>query len=223
MVEWTGNGAYGLQMLIGLIADIHARPAALADALKQFRQRGAEQVLCAGDIAGYFDELQPCIDLLTAHQVRCVQGNHDRDFIRRHPGCSAANWLAALPLRHEMQLDGQHLLLIHDAPVERPGAGIRLLDRNGRLSEQACADWTRRLSSVKADVLIVGHSHQVFAVDLGRLRVINPGSCPFNHSAALLELPSGRVEFLSLEGQPLRHSWNFSHSLGQQRPNTGAP
>ncbi|HEC11905.1 MAG TPA: metallophosphoesterase, partial [Acidiferrobacteraceae bacterium] len=38
---------------IGIISDLHATPAPVAEALSIFDQQGVDEVLCAGDIAGY--------------------------------------------------------------------------------------------------------------------------------------------------------------------------
>ncbi len=50
--------------LIGLISDVHASPEPVAEALQIFEKAGVEQVLCAGDIAGYMDQLGETIALL---------------------------------------------------------------------------------------------------------------------------------------------------------------
>ena len=42
---------------IGLISDVHATPTPIEEALSIFKQAGVEQVFCAGDIAGYGDQL----------------------------------------------------------------------------------------------------------------------------------------------------------------------
>ena len=60
------------------------------------------------------------------------------------------------------------------------------------------------------DALIVGHTHQVYAEQLGQLLVINPGSVPFNHSCMVLGLPEMRVDTYALGAQEIIYSWNFS-------------
>ena len=62
---------------IGLISDIHASCAPLAEALDVLQEAGAELILCAGDIAGYGEELEQCVRLLADSGVRSVRGNHD--------------------------------------------------------------------------------------------------------------------------------------------------
>ena len=48
--------------------------------------------------------------------------------------------------------------------------------------------------------------------------LINPGSSVFNHSCAILELPSMQVDFFSLEGRDILKSWNFSMLFRSNNP-----
>ena len=60
---------------IGLISDVHASPDALAEALHIFDRAGVDEVICAGDIAGYHDRLLPTIRLLQQANCKAVAGN----------------------------------------------------------------------------------------------------------------------------------------------------
>ncbi len=60
--------------LIGLISDVHAAPEPVAEALAIFTQAGVDQVFCAGDIAGYMDELEPTIKLLVDNGCKTIMG-----------------------------------------------------------------------------------------------------------------------------------------------------
>ena len=70
--------------------------------------------------------------------------------------------------------------------------------------------WTQQLAGYGCDVLVVGHSHQVFAEWLGDTLVVNPGSTVFNHSCAILQLPEMTVQLLPLSGKPIRKTWNWA-------------
>ena len=59
---------------IGLISDVHAYPKALEQALILFEREGVNEILCAGDIAGYYDDLWPCIELLNQYQCQTIIG-----------------------------------------------------------------------------------------------------------------------------------------------------
>ncbi len=205
-------------MNIGFIADIHAQAQALEDALLRLEDAGAEQIFCAGDLAGYFDELDACIRLLQRHRVRSVLGNHDLEFLSRHPDSAAARWLAALPRSLSLDLDGRRILLVHGAPPQDTDRGIRLLDADGHWIKGEVTAWHERLAEVETDLLVVGHSHQVYRRRFGSLLLLNPGSTVFNHSAALVETEQLTVRFLPLEQRAILPSWNFSHAFADRRP-----
>ncbi len=107
---------------------------------------------------------------------------------------------------------------MHAEPPDRVDGGIRLLDADGNGIEERIRLWRDRLAAVPADLLIVGHSHQVYAHRLGDLLLVNPGSTVFNHSAAIIDLDDLAVHFLPLESHAILPSWNFSHAFSRPSP-----
>jgi putative phosphoesterase len=65
------------------------------------------------------------------------------------------------------------------------------------------------LSELEHDVLIVGHTHQVYAERLGEVFVVNPGSSVFNHSCMILSLPDLSVQTFALQNKEIVKCWNF--------------
>jgi predicted phosphodiesterase len=197
---------------IGLISDVHAAPGPVAEALARFRQAGVAKVFCAGDIAGYHEELAATVDLLVESGCRSIHGNHDLlylDHLDADGDDAVAAWLRALPACIDTTLADCRLYMVHAHPPEACHGGIKLLDREGRLLAERVAEWRARLHGFAADVLVVGHTHQVFAEWLGDTLVVNPGSTAFNHACAILHLPERRVEFLPLSGQAIVKTWNW--------------
>src|SRR5262249_23587895 len=75
-------------------------------------------------------------------------------------------YLARLPVTRTVTLDDHRFLLVHATPRDP-------------MDEYAPADaqfGARRLQTVEADVICVGHTHQPFAIKLDDKLVINPGS-----------------------------------------------
>jgi len=204
-----------MSLRIGLISDPHATAEPLRQALELLRGAGAELLLCAGDIAGYGDELEACIDLLTGYGCRAVLGNHDLWHLERDDVVDTDPYLAALPVSLQLELSGVRLTMVHASPPESLLKGIRLLDEQGRLLAEQHRAWEETLCGTDADVLVVGHTHQVFAVQLGNLLVVNPGSTRFNHSCALLSLPEREVSFFPLGGRQVLPVWNWGMERGR--------
>lgn len=64
-------------MTIAFISDIHGNFEALKAVLSEVDRLGVDTVYCAGDIVGYYSQINECCDLLRARAIPCVMGNHD--------------------------------------------------------------------------------------------------------------------------------------------------
>ena len=206
---------------LGLISDVHSSPAALAEALDIFARKQVSDIICAGDIAGYFDNLLPTIELLEQAACKTIIGNHDQAYIHTHCDQDMAReclFLEALPDTLELTVENKRIYCVHAEPPSTQHGGIKLLDQQGEVIPQRLLLWHNKLMDLKADILIVGHTHQVFAEQLGDVLVINPGSSVFNHSCMILSLPECTVETFALENKDIIKCWNFSMLYGSGNP-----
>jgi len=197
---------------IGLISDVHATPAPLQEALDLFARERVSAIFCAGDIAGYGKELEETVGLLAASGCRSILGNHDLWWLADREAdddSSVVSFLRGLPLVMEHEMEGVRVVMVHGAPPASVMEGIRLLDEDGDIIDDVRDFWLDELSGCAADVLVVGHTHQVFAEQFGNVLVINPGSTLFNHTCAILELPARKVDFLALGGHRPEKVWNW--------------
>jgi putative phosphoesterase len=204
---------------IGLISDVHASPDALAEALRIFADEGVDDIICAGDIAGYYDELLPTVQLLEQSKCKTIIGNHDQMWLDENPDPEQpqiTNYLQQLPQTLQLEIEGLRLFVVHANPPSDQHGGIKLRDREGNIVEQRKAEWCDLLAEYDYDVLIVGHTHQVYAEQLGDMLVINPGSVPFNHSCMILSLPDLGIETFALGEREIIKCWNFSMVFGQR-------
>lgn len=202
---------------IGLIADVHATAAPVKEALEIFGNEGIDTILCAGDIAGYGTELEETVALLIDGGCRTVAGNHDiwwRARFDRGTETPVASYLRGLPMTMELSVAGKRITMVHASPPESLLDGIRLLDEDGALIPSQKKYWTERLASFPGDVLVVGHTHQVFSEQLGIALVVNPGSTRFNHTCAILTLPDLDVRSIPLGGRTPVPAWNWSMEAG---------
>lgn len=198
--------------LIGLISDVHATPAPVAEALAIFAQAGVDQVFCGGDIAGYREQLAQTVALLVDNGCRTILGNHDLAYLENHadkPNDPAVSFFSQLPASIETVIEGRRVYMVHAHPPHACHGGIKLLDRNGELLPERIAQWAGQLQGFECDVLVVGHTHQVFAEYVGDTLVVNPGSSAFNHSCAILRLPDMTVQVFPLSGRTVEKTWNW--------------
>ncbi|WP_126453900.1 metallophosphoesterase family protein [Sulfuriflexus mobilis] len=198
---------------IGLISDVHATPAPVAEALSLFGLQGIEQVFCLGDIAGYGEALEPTVALLEESGCLSILGNHDQWFLEDHADSPLADFFQALPTSRQLTIEGVSVYMVHASPPDSCIDGIRLLDQQGEKILVQQLAWAGELEGFQHDVLIVGHTHQVFAEPMANTLVINPGSTVFNHSCAILSLPDCSVEWLALSGEEIQRSWNWSGGM----------
>lgn len=63
--------------LYGIVADVHGNREALAAALAALERRGADRLLCLGDVVGYNADPDECAALLERRGALGIAGNHD--------------------------------------------------------------------------------------------------------------------------------------------------
>ena len=197
---------------IGLISDVHATAGPVQEALALFQRHRVDRVLCGGDIAGYGSELEQTVDLLIGSGCETILGNHDLWYLNssadRKAGRVAA-FFDKLPLWLDITLAGRRVYLVHASPPQSLMEGITLLDEHERILGERKTRWTDELEGSGFDVLVVGHTHQVFAEQLGNVLVINPGSTKFNHTCAILSLPEMEFQLFSLSNKTPVRAWNW--------------
>jgi len=123
-------------MILGLISDIHGNLAALKAVIADMEAKGAEKVLCLGDVVGYGPFPGECLDLVQS--CGCVlMGNHEEallhgadnfnprakraiDWTREHLNTAGDEQVRANRLRilHTLQLHAQDgpFLFTHGSP-----------------------------------------------------------------------------------------------------------
>jgi predicted phosphodiesterase len=63
--------------LYGVVADIHGNREALEAALGALERRGAERIVCLGDVVGYNADPDECVALVRSRCSMAIAGNHD--------------------------------------------------------------------------------------------------------------------------------------------------
>ena len=200
---------------IGLISDVHATPEPVAEALALFKSQAVDEIFCLGDIAGYGTDLEDTVTLLVDHECQAILGNHEIWYLDDHSDAEdthASRWFGSLPRVLQLTIKGKHLYMVHASPPDSTMDGIRLLDIDGYIIDDARDYWRQRLQAFEHDVLLVGHTHQVFCEEIGDTLVINPGSTRFNHTCAILSLPELELQIFGLSGRQPVKSWNWGVS-----------
>ena len=170
-------------MKILVLADIHSNWFALQAIKESF-----DACLFIGDLVEYGVDPIPCIDWIRNNATCAIRGNHDHSLAQRVPPPEGSGfrklagatrrmhwdvlrpshmkYLSQLPVTQNLMLDGFKFHLVHATPRDP-------------MDEYLAADpaaWEKRLESIEADFVCVGHTHLPFHLDLGRCQLLNPGS-----------------------------------------------
>lgn len=168
-------------MKVGLLSDPHANRYGTEAALGALAE--CDLLLCGGDLTGYFSFPNETITLLREARAISVRGNHDQ-FLEEEglPGHSALarsvaytrrvltaenrDYLARLPQRIALEVDGMRILMVHGSPWDE-------------LNEYVYPDRAsfEDFASVDADVIVLGHTHRPMIRRVGEKVIVNPGSC----------------------------------------------
>src|SRR5205807_419709 len=65
-------------MRYAIVSDIHANLEALTSVLERIDAEAVDQIVCLGDLVGYFADPSKCLTIIRDRGVRCIAGNHDR-------------------------------------------------------------------------------------------------------------------------------------------------
>ncbi|MBZ0282358.1 MAG: metallophosphatase family protein [Anaerolineae bacterium] len=187
-------------MNIGLISDVHADLPALKLALDMLQRQGVDQIICAGDLVDKGLDGDAVVSLLRERQIPCVLGNHDEKaentnyWIKQQYGSSHARiltddtiaFLSKLPLTQRFEWAGINVMLAHGRPWSN----------DEYLYAHSDKDTLRTVVRyAKAEIVILGHTHEPMQVKVGTAWVLNPGSvCSYDaggsHTFATLSLPN---------------------------------
>jgi len=169
-------------MRVGLIADTHDRLPAIAELVTQMQAAGVGMVLHAGDYCSPFS-LKPIEDAQVS--LAGVFGRNDGDTQGLVSRAQAGFGSELFESPHSFEIGGRRILLVHDI-----------------------GDVQKRSVSTH-DIVIHGSTHQQEMKTRGETLIVNPGeACGWlfgTPTAAILDLDSRNVEFLTLQGP----QWKF--------------
>jgi putative phosphoesterase len=196
---------------LGLISDIHSSIAPLDEALSIFKKKQVDFIICAGDIAGYGeDELTETVQRLKENNCYVIAGNHDvPPSLEKQSDIELDSFFLSLPKHLDLKFNDKRIYVVHASPPDQLHGGIKLLDQAGELINHKVKKWQKELASFEYDILIIGHTHQVFSEYLNKTLVINPGSTAYNNSCMILTLPDMTVSTYALQNKEIIKSWNW--------------
>lgn len=173
-----------------LIGDVHTEHERLERVLDHAARVGARP-LCVGDVIdGPGDPLR-CVDLLRAHAVDTVRGNHERWLGEGRPldpfeySADALAWLAALPRVRTYDTPMGTLMLGHGI-ADDDMARLQPHDE-GYALETNDALWAL-VKDRRCDVFVGGHTHRRMIRRFEHLLILNPGTLLRHHEPCCMDV-----------------------------------
>ncbi len=216
---------------IAVCGGAYANPYALRAWVDDARARGADRLLCLGDLGGFGAECDAVWPLLTGNGVECVAGNYDVAIGRGDPDCGCgytderdnhyaqvmydhtlaatsrdfAAWMEALPLEWRETLDGVDVHGVHGSPLAiNDFLWGSLEDGELRMRLRGCGPHP-------PDVLLCTHTGIPWQRTVDGTLVVNVGTVgrPANDGRvdtwyALVDVEDGRA---TAELVPLAYDW----------------
>jgi putative phosphoesterase len=173
----------GKSVKIVIITDLHGNYEAVRALPEAY-----DELWVLGDLVNYGPEPGAVVDFVRANSTVVVRGNHDHslgydvdprctaryqkmaDVTRRYSASvlkkDQKEFLRQLPLELELKRQDTKFYLCHAKPSD---------PLYGYCPEQS-EEWVKELGQVKADAVLVGHTHTPFVRQIGNRVVVNPGS-----------------------------------------------
>ena len=171
-------------MKLLIVSDIHAN----LEALEAVLAESHDLLWVLGDLVNYGPNPGEVVDLIRRNASLVVQGNHDYAIgSGSDPRCSSAfrEMARAMQEYTEPLLNAEQLAFLRSLPrtAARTIDACRFFLCHATPKEplyQYCpaepARWAPEVVGVQADIVLAGHTHLPFMMNLEERRIVNPGS-----------------------------------------------
>lgn len=203
--------------LLAVCGGVYANPWALRAFVADARSRGADRLLCLGDLGGFGAACNEVWPILRAHGIQCIAGNYDQaigrgdpdcgcgytderdnhfaqlmyDYTRAHTAPAFAAWMGELPTERRESIGGVDVHFVHGSPLAVNDFLWESLD------DEELALRTRHSA---ADLLVCSHTGIPWQREVEGTLIVNCGTVgrPANDGGphtwyALLRLDDGRA------------------------------
>lgn len=180
-------------MPVAIISDIHGNIKALEAVLSDIKERGIEEIYCAGDLVGYAPFPNEVIDLISQKKIPTVMGNYDDGVGFDKPECGCAftdlhskalgqisidwtkevvtpehkKYLQSFPSNIDFKMGDLKIKVVHGSP--RKINEYLFEDKPERTLQ-------RIVEESGADILVCGHTHKPFHKVFVNKHLVNVGS-----------------------------------------------
>ena len=162
--------------MIAILSDIHGNYVALSAVLREVDRLDVSKVICLGDTAGYYNQINECCDELRAREVFSLMGNHDR-YLTSDEACPRSDAATRCIEYQATIIDASHLAWLASLPSSAQIHGLDLVHGgwNDPL-EEYMTPTAEYFADKTGPVFASGHTHEQLVWSDGLKQYCNPGS-----------------------------------------------
>jgi predicted phosphodiesterase len=162
--------------MIGIISDIHGNHVALLAVLGKLNEMGVSEIVCLGDVSGYYCQINECCEALRSRNIFSLRGNHDW-YLATGEGCPRSS-SANVCLGYQRQaIFFENLDWLRSLPSGAEKHGIRMVHGgwNDPIDEYLKPS-EEYFSKIPGRYFASGHTHVQRIWSGGGKTYCNPGS-----------------------------------------------
>jgi putative phosphoesterase len=163
-------------MKIAIISDIHGNYEALKAVLSELDGMNISNILCLGDVVGYYSQVNECCEELRSRRIACVMGNHDW-YMAGGGFCPRSRSVNDCLAYQRRVITTENLNWLRSFPVQRQIGNLRMLHGgwSDPIDEYLEPTW-EYFSRVEGSAFVSGHTHIQRLQSYGEKNYCNPGS-----------------------------------------------
>ena len=163
-------------MKIAFISDIHGNFEALKAVLAEIDRMGITQIYCAGDVVGYYAQINECCEELRKRDIPCVMGNHDW-YVAGGGFCPRSRSVNDCLDYQRTIIELGHVEWLQSFPVQRRVGEVRIVHGGwADPIDEYLKPTAEYFEKVQGRVFVSGHTHFPRVEHFGDKVYCNPGS-----------------------------------------------
>lgn len=163
-------------MKIAFISDIHGNYEALTAVLAKLDSLGVSDIYCAGDIVGYYSQINEVCNELRSRGIKSVMGNHDW-YMAGGGFCPRSKSVNDCLLYQRRVIEKQNIEWLRTLPVHLQIDNIQMVHGGwADPIDEYLKPTHEYFERVSGSVFVSGHTHFQTAMTFGEKTYCNPGS-----------------------------------------------
>jgi putative phosphoesterase len=163
-------------MTIAFISDIHGNYEALKAVLSEIDKLGIQRIYCAGDIVGYYSQINECCQELQDRGIASVMGNHDW-YMAGGGFCPRSKSVNDCLQYQRKIIQPHHLAWLKTLPLQMQIDNVRMVHGGwGDPIDEYLKPSAEYFERVEGQFFVTGHTHQQRLDHYGDKVYCNPGS-----------------------------------------------